>query len=103
MATRTVFCANQQTETLHEISVASNGEIVLTCKAELPTGEKTESGVEITSPCGRFVKFPAGLTVDEIVAKLAAHKDVNVGQVSIQASHDLADLLAEEDISEQQA
>lgn len=72
--TISVFCANEQMETDHTGAVDLNGELVFTC-----TG------------CGRFIKLPVGMTADEVKAYFETHKEANVGQVSVQASHDLLD------------
>jgi len=67
-----IFCANCQTETPHTGEVDLNGELVFTCQTE---------------GCGRFIKVPAGMTAEEIHAHFADHKEANVGQVSVAASH----------------
>ena len=68
---KTIFCANEQIETKHELSASQSGEVVATCTS-----------------CGRFLKYPAGITKDEFVAQVEAHKESNVGQVT-QESIDL--------------
>lgn len=85
MGTKIAFCAAEQADTEHEITVDANGEIVLTC-----------TSVVDEVACGRFVKFAAGLTVDQIVELMAKHKDANAGQVSIEPSIKVAEALADE-------
>jgi len=59
MATRLIFCANEQKETEHNLEVDSNGEIVATCD------------------CGRFIKLPAGVTATEAETIIIKHKEAN--------------------------
>jgi len=62
--TTTVFCAQCQEDTPHEISVQPhNKEVVLTCA------------------CGRFLKFAPGTSTADMKKFLAVHKDTNVGQI----------------------
>lgn len=60
---KTIYCTNCKTETTHEAEV-ERGDIIFTCQAD---------------GCGRFVKFPAGISGEELVAAVAAHKAANVG------------------------
>ena len=80
MKTRTVFCANCQAETAHEISLA-NDEAIFTCE------------------CGRFIKLPADMSKKEVTKHLKSHKETNEGQVSQeryeQAERDLIDALSD--------
>ncbi len=62
-----IFCANEQVETEHVLSVSPSGEIIATC-----------------SVCGRFLKFPAGVTRAEFDMQVAEHKTSNEGQVSVE-------------------
>jgi hypothetical protein len=59
MKTKSIFCADEQKFTEHELAVDNNGEIVATC------------------PCGRFVKFAAGLTEAEVEGAIDAHETDN--------------------------
>lgn len=63
--TKLAFCANCQTETDHEASIADNGDLVLTC------------------PCGRSMKFPSSFDADQLADALNAHKAANDGQVTV--------------------
>jgi len=63
-----VFNASLQKETEHSIDIDGNGEIVLTCIEN-----------------GRFIKFPAGTTAEQLKELLAAHKESNHGQVTQEA------------------
>lgn len=60
---KTIYCANCQTETAH-CAVVERGDIIFTCQAD---------------NCGRFVKFPANVTAEQLVAAVAAHKAANTG------------------------
>jgi len=71
-----IFCANCQAETPHTGEVDLNGELVFTCT---------------TPDCGRFVKLPADMTADEARAYFVAHKEANIGQVSVEKSATLLD------------
>jgi hypothetical protein len=83
MKTKTVFCANCQAETPHEISLA-NDEVIFTCTTE---------------GCERFIKVPASMDKKELADHLKAHKETNQGQVSKeryeQAEQDLIDALSD--------
>lgn len=74
---KTAFCANCQAETPHEITVDNGGELVLTCA------------------CGRAFKIPAGMSNEEMEDYLAAHKDSNEGQISLEESYKAAETLAD--------
>lgn len=69
LPTKLIFCAKDQEETPHAASVDGNGEFVFTCT---------------TPDCGRFVKLPADVTPEDAQAYFAAHKESNVGQVSLE-------------------
>lgn len=72
-----VFCAEEQADTDHVLDIDGVGEIVLTCD------------------CGRFLKFPAGTTSEDLKAYIAKHRASNQGQVSVAAIEAYkADLLA---------
>lgn len=62
-----MFCANCQVESAHVIDIDGNGEILLTCL------------------CGRFVKYPRGTDVETLKLEIAAHKESNAGQISIES------------------
>jgi hypothetical protein len=70
MITKLIFNAELQRESIHELSAAPNGEVVATC---------TETG--------RILKFPANISKVDFEARLAEHKEANIGQVT-QASID---------------
>lgn len=74
--TITIFCAKCQADTAQTGVVDLNGELIFTCTV-----------------CGGFIKVPAKMTVEEIRALFVAHKEANVGQVSIQESEDTLDEL----------
>jgi hypothetical protein len=59
MKTKNLFCADEQKLTSHELAVDNNGEIIATCA------------------CGRFVKFPAGFTADQVKNFIVEHEDAN--------------------------
>lgn len=71
-----IFCANCQEDTAHTGAVDLNGELVFTCTV-----------------CDRFIKVPAGMSAADIKKHFEAHREANVGQVSIQPSHDTLDEL----------
>lgn len=89
MKTKMVFNAELQKETPHTISLNPNGdgEIIFTC---------TETG--------RAIKAPAGLDKDGIEAFLKAHKEANIGQVSMEGyqkeEQALIDLLSDSEVEE---
>lgn len=62
-----LFCANEQTETEHTLDIDGAGEIVLTCV------------------CERFVKLPKGTDADGLKSFIETHKQINQGQISIEA------------------
>lgn len=62
------FNADLQREAEHTLDIDQNGEIVLTCVEN-----------------GRFLKFPAGTSADDLKALLAKHKEENEGQVTVEA------------------
>ena len=74
--TISIFCANCQKETPHTGEVDLNGELVFTC-----------------TECGRIIKVPAKMSAEEIRVMFADHKEGNIGQVSVQESHDVLDEL----------
>lgn len=85
MTTRQIFCATEQAETAHELSVdVMNGEILATC------------------PCGRFLKFPSSVTPEEFTQLVAAHREANAGQVSLEATERLVATLGDEAPGEDQ-
>lgn len=59
------FCANEQKITKHILSVAGNGEIVLSCE-----------------DCGTFLKFPAGLSKDEFNDLVDKNAEASKGQIT---------------------
>jgi len=63
--TKTIFCANCQEETEHELNANPSGEVQATC-----------------SVCERVLKFPAGINKEEFEAAIITHKIVNLGQVT---------------------
>lgn len=64
MKTRTAFCAIEQLETEHVVTIDKNGEYLFTC------------------PCGAFFKFPADFTKDDIDAHLVLEEVNSSGQVT---------------------
>ena len=77
--TKTIFCANEQAEQVHELSASPTGEIQATC-----------------SVCGRVLKFPAGVSPDEFNALVAEHKASNEGQVTQESIDETLAALADE-------
>lgn len=75
--TKTAFCANCQADTIHQMEVDQNGEIVLTCD------------------CGRFQKLPAGMTKTEMKDELSHRKETAEGQVSLEESYRAAEEIAD--------
>lgn len=63
--TKVVFCANEQEETPHTVTIDGNSEWLFTCTV-----------------CDRVLKFAASMTADEVKASLVSHKASNVGQVN---------------------
>ena len=66
--TKTIFCANDQAEQVHDLSASPSGEVQANCQV-----------------CGRLIKFPAGVSRDDFDALVAAHKDANQGQVTVES------------------
>lgn len=77
MKTKLLFCANDQKETNHGLSLSPSGEIVMTCE------------------CGRSVKMPAGLDKEGIDAYVKNHKEQNEGQVSVEAQEKMLDEISD--------
>lgn len=75
---RSIFNADLQRKTDHELSVDGNGEILAVC---------TENG--------RTLKFPVGMTVEEIVKQMNDLEEINAGQVKLQPQLDILAELAE--------
>lgn len=73
-----IFCAGDQAETEHTLTASAGGEVVATCS------------------CGRFLKFPAGITREEFDELLAKHKLQNVGQVTQESIESTLSALADE-------
>jgi hypothetical protein len=65
--TKELFCDYEQKDTTHNLSVDLNNEILMECTTE---------------ECGHFIKFPAGLTPEEIDAKLVEYREANLGKVT---------------------
>jgi len=84
---KTIFCANEQVDTLHELSASPSGEIQATCVI-----------------CGRVLKFPAGITPEEFDSLVESHKTSNIGQVTVESInkqlHTLSDQLKTVDSDE---
>lgn len=72
--TTTVFCAREQKESQHRLNIDGNGEVVLACVSNVGTEDEP---VE----CGRFVKYPAGTTAQQLAEELAAHRAANEGKL----------------------
>lgn len=77
---KTIFCAKEQKETEHVLSLSSqNQEVIATCE------------------CGEFIKFAAGIKKEEFDAQVEQYKIANEGQVSVEEAEknlqDLADLV----------
>lgn len=70
-----VFCAREQKATAHTLDIDGNGEIILTCTANVGTEEKSES-------CGRFIKLPKDTTSAELKTYIAAHQTANEGHIT---------------------
>lgn len=81
-----VFCANEQKETDHKIDIDGNGEVVLTCIANVGTEEEP---IE----CGRFLKFPKGTNAATLKESLAKHKAGNEGQITVESQEAAKDEL----------
>lgn len=80
MYTKVIFCANEQAEQTHELTVSQSGEIVATCLS-----------------CKRFLKFPVGMTRKEFDKLVSKHADANTGQVTQESlDKSLAELADEE-------
>lgn len=65
LKTKLVFCANEQKEIDHTVTIDGNGEWLFTCTV-----------------CGRALKFPASMSGEEVKAQLAQHVNSNTGQVT---------------------
>lgn len=70
MKTKLIFDTILQQEVEHELYVDGNGEIV---------AQSTLSD--------HFIKFPHGLTREEVLSLIDAHKEANLGQVSAEAAN----------------
>ena len=66
MKTKTVFCAKEQKETEHTVTIDTNGEFVFECA------------------CGSFLKLPSDFKTKDITKHLELHKVHNEGQVTIE-------------------
>jgi hypothetical protein len=72
---REAFCANCQAVTEHTVQMESmRGDYVFTC-----------------THCERAIKFPTGVSEDELIAHVDNHKAANVGQVSLEDSQAVLD------------
>lgn len=60
---KTIYCTKCAADTPHDAAV-ERGDIVFTCS---------------TDGCGRFLKFPADITAEDLQAAVAAHKAANTG------------------------
>jgi hypothetical protein len=65
---KTIFCANCQAETKHGLSASPSGEIQANCEV-----------------CGRLLKFPADVKPEDFQTLIDAHKEANVGQVTVES------------------
>jgi hypothetical protein len=63
MLTKTIWCANDQTETPHEFGV-ENQDYIARC-----------------STCARVVKFPGNTSKEELQKLIANHKSANQGHI----------------------
>lgn len=90
MQTKTIFCANCQTETLQNLSLASKDvlgkplaqpEIVSTCTS-----------------CNRQLKFPSTVSAPEFEQLLTDHKDNNQGQEPVDKVATAPEVLSEESL-----
>ena len=84
-STITVFCAIEQLDTQQTLNIDENGEVLLTCQNDQRTSDQiaaTNPAVD-PIPCGHFLKFPKGTTVDELKALVTQHKTDNEGQFSV--------------------
>jgi hypothetical protein len=70
---KTIFCANCQADMLHTAKVANN-EIIFACDGE---------------GCDRVIKFPAGVSGQELTDMVAAHKAANHGLSLMRTEEDL--------------
>jgi hypothetical protein len=76
--TKTIFCAKEQKDTVHVLSLSpANGEVIATCA------------------CGEFIKFPAGIKKDEFEKQITAYKQANEGQVSMEKAEKNLQALAD--------
>ena len=84
----TMFCANDQVETEHDLDVDGNGEVVLTC------------------PCGRFIKMPANTTPETLTVAIEKQKESNEGQITQesieQKKQELLDAINNEELVEEE-
>lgn len=80
-----VFCASEQKETDHDLAIANNGEVVLTCTSDLRTEEELKDTESAVKSCGRFLKFARGTSSKEIKEYLTKHKAQHEGQVTVAA------------------
>lgn len=79
-----VFCANEQKETPHSLDVDSNQEIILTCNSQVVVSKDADNN-DVLRPCGRFIKYPAKTTAEDLKKHIQIHKESNIGQVSIES------------------
>ena len=73
-STVTAFCATEQVDSEHSLTIDGMGEIVLTCTNNL--GTEDEPNI-----CGAFFKLPRGSTVAEIKDFLVKYKASSEGQI----------------------
>lgn len=85
MKTKLIFCANDQSEEKHVITIDGNGEFVCTCEK-----------------CGRFLKFAAN-TKEELLGQLETHKTANEGQLTVDALQKKLDEMIPDDKKEEKA
>lgn len=71
-----VFCVEEQCETPHQLDIDGNGELVVTCTSNIGTEDAP-------AICGRFLKFPKGITSEELKIQIQSHKESNQGQISV--------------------
>lgn len=64
MKTKKAFCAIEQLDKDHEVTIDQNGEYLFRCD------------------CGAFFKLPADFTKEQIAAHLKEYKEANEGQLS---------------------
>lgn len=70
MPTRTIFCANCQATTEHQLEINQQdpSEVLATCTNE---------------NCGRFHKLPKSMTAEEFAAYCQSAEEANKGQVNL--------------------